>query len=46
MTVLNKRSVLKIAAISIVGPIERIPPDRYNTVGEKTAAAARIISGI
>jgi len=35
-----------IAAISIVGPIERIPPDRYNTVGEKTAAAARIISGI
>ena len=35
-----------IAAISIVGPIERIPPDRYNTVGEKTAAAARFISGI
>jgi IclR family acetate operon transcriptional repressor len=35
-----------IAAISIVGPIERIPPDRYNAVGEKTAAAARIISGI
>jgi IclR family acetate operon transcriptional repressor len=35
-----------IAAISIVGPIERIPPDRYNAVGEKTAAAARFISGI
>ena len=35
-----------IAAISIVGPIERILPDRYNAVGEKTAAAARFISGI
>ena len=35
-----------IAAISIVGPIERISPDSYNAVGAKTAAAARIISGI
>jgi IclR family acetate operon transcriptional repressor len=35
-----------IAAISIVGPIERIPPDICIAVGEKTAAAARFISGI
>ena len=35
-----------IASISVVGPIERISPDCYKVMGEKTAAAARIISGI
>jgi IclR family acetate operon transcriptional repressor len=35
-----------IASISVVGPRERISPDSYKLMGEKTAAVARIISGI
>lgn len=35
-----------IASISVVGPKQRISPDCYKVMGEKTAAAARIISGI
>jgi IclR family acetate operon transcriptional repressor len=35
-----------IASISVVGPKERISPDCYKVMGEKTAAAARILSGI
>jgi IclR family acetate operon transcriptional repressor len=37
---------LPIASISVVGPKERISPNNYKAMGEKTAAAARIISGI
>ena len=37
---------LPIAAISVVGPKERISPDCYKVMGEKTAAAARLITGI
>jgi DNA-binding IclR family transcriptional regulator len=37
---------LPIAAISVVGPKERITPDCYTVMGEKTAAAARLITGI
>ena len=37
---------IPIAAISVVGPKERISPDCYKLMGEKTAAAARILSGI
>ena len=35
-----------VASISVVGPKERISPDCYKVMGEKTAAAARILSGI
>jgi IclR family acetate operon transcriptional repressor len=35
-----------IAAISVVGPKERISPDCYKVMGEKAAVAARTISGI
>ena len=35
-----------IAMISVVGPRDRISPDCYKVMGEKTAAAARILSGI
>ena len=37
---------IPIAAISVVGPKDRISPDCYKVMGEKTAAAARILSGI
>ena len=37
---------LPIAAISVVGPKERITPDCYTVMGEKTAVAARLITGI
>ena len=37
---------IPIAAISVVGPKDRISPDCYKAMGEKTAAAARILSGI
>ena len=37
---------LPIAAISVVGPKERITPDCYKVMGEKTATAARILSSI
>jgi len=35
-----------IAMVSVVGPGDRISPDCYKVMGEKTAAAARILSGI
>jgi len=35
-----------IAAISVVGPIDRISPNCYKVMGEKAAFAARTISGI
>ena len=35
-----------IASISIIGPKERITPDCYKVMGEKAAAAARLITGI
>ncbi|MDA2966058.1 MAG: helix-turn-helix domain-containing protein [Actinomycetota bacterium] len=35
-----------VASISVVGPKERISPDCYKVMGEKTAAAARLITGI
>ena len=35
-----------IAMISVVGPRDRISPDCYQPMGEKTAAAARTLSGI
>jgi len=35
-----------IASISVVGPKERISPDSYKVIGDKTAAAARVITGI
>ena len=37
---------IPIAAISVVGPKDRISPDCYKVMGEKTTAAARILSGI
>ncbi|MEI7505263.1 MAG: helix-turn-helix domain-containing protein [Actinomycetes bacterium] len=37
---------LPIALVSVVGPRDRISPDCYKVMGEKTAAAARILSGI
>ena len=37
---------IPIATISVVGPKDRISPDCYKVMGEKTAAAARILSGI
>lgn len=37
---------LPIAAISMVGPKERLTPDCYKVMGEKTAVAARLITGI
>ena len=35
-----------IAVISVVGPCERISPTCYETIGRKTAEAARLLSGI
>jgi IclR family transcriptional regulator, acetate operon repressor len=35
-----------IASISIIGPNERVAPSCYKVMGEKTAAAARLITGI
>ena len=35
-----------IASISVVGPKERISPDSYKVIGDRTATAARVITGI
>lgn len=37
---------LPIASVAVIGPRERISPDQYAFIGEKTARAAAAISGI
>ncbi len=45
-SVIYNGPALPVAAISVVGPQERMTPDRYKVIGEKTAVAARFLSRI